>query len=275
MSGLSEVQRTAYLDAIGLVRWLPRTQLTAAAPSPDWVFEQPPADLPSASSPQADVSRPRVEAPAPAARPAKPAPSGRGARPDISALTGLDDKPQPKAVAPKPVAAPAPSEPQVKAAATSEIPNFKLAYLVCGEYLLIDSLPPHSREGFSRAHQQLAQNILRALGKASELGSASIVTWPMLTSSSLDQSGAIAAQAVKRKLEVTVRTHELKRALILGQDAARWVVPQEAELDTLRGHKLRHYGLELVVSSSLTQLLHLPSEKAQLWQDIQPLLTTA
>lgn len=275
--GAEEQLRQHYLDAIGITTWLPRAALPGAAASPEWVlsgsalaleaddegfepaFVEDDSSIESANS----VAVP-ANAETPRARPA--------------ALAALKEDHAEKAPSRPVPAGQAEVVSPVRRPATDAVapPRFKLAFIVAGETLLVDSLPPQSKDGFSRAHQRLAAGILRALGEGEEASAPALLSWPMLASQSLDQGPAQAALAVQRKLELTRASRPLKRALILGGAAARWVLEREEAVEQLRGLKFTMAGgASCIVGDSLTQMLHLPQEKAQLWRDMRPLLLAA
>lgn len=291
-----EQLRHQYLSALGISSWLPRAPLPGAAPSADWVaeFRYPAAaggaealdwgddavavDEGDTTAAAADVAP--VAAPAGMSQPAVvPRAAARPSRAALAQVEALDDNPRRPSVAPAPVQA---------AAATAETaaavrqnagpaPRFKLAFVLAGGWLVIDSLPPQSPQGFGNSHQRLLGGVLRALGVSEAQTEASLLSWPMLASQTLDQGADEAARAVQRKLTLTLQAQAevrpLHGALLLGEAAARWVLEREEELDALRGIRFTlRAGLPCVCSGSLSQALQLPEFKAQLWRDLQVLI---
>ncbi|GAA0791479.1 hypothetical protein [Marinobacterium sediminicola] len=274
-----ELERHQWLEAIGIDSWLPRQPLSGAAPSPEWVetFCYPESD---ASSWQDDSwGGETVEEPP---RPVAGAVKASGPRIDTSAL--LDEPRRPSERRPESSSlAPSTSEAQVselqratpvRAAKPEPAPRFKLAWLVREDLLIIDSLPPHQPEGFSRQHRQLLQGITNALGiKATEeLSAPFMLPWPMLAGKTLNQGPDEARKAVSRKLHNTLAFKpEIRQVLLLGEAASHWVVEQEGHFDDMQGRVLElGEGRQALVTLSLSELLRLPERKAEVWCDLQP-----
>jgi len=269
-----EQQRHQWLEAIGVTSWLPRQPLPGAAPPAEWVTEfcYPQADTGSASANQGsgrddmgDDHTAYAEAAPAARRPA--APRSVGPRIDTRAL--LDDSPKPAASRP---AAAEPTSPVAPVAQKpiEPAPHFKLAYLVRGDLLVIDSLPPHHREGFSRQHKRLLQGMTTALGlrPEQELSDPAMLPWPMLASKTLDQGPVEARLAVEHKLKRTLEFRpDIQRILLLGDASVHWVTGEPFT----QGSMPQLSGRACVASLSLSELLRLPERKAEVWQDIQPL----
>lgn len=271
-----EQDRHRWLAALGIDSWLPRGTLPGAAAPAAWVadFRYPAGD--ENDDWQADAESDCEQPEGPAATPSSPAaaPEARRAptgRPGIDTNSLLTPREQPATE--RMQGAPAPHS--ALAAATAEVPRFKLAFLLRQDLLIIDSLPPHQRQGFSREHRALLTGITSALGARSdaELSDASLVRWPMLTSRTLNQSVAEAQVAVRRKLERTLKLHAgIRRILLMGDAAARWVLEDSSPLEELQGRSLAlRADIPAVVTLSLTELLRLPERKVETWRDIQPL----
>ncbi|WP_010323565.1 hypothetical protein [Marinobacterium stanieri] len=279
-----EQQRHQWLEAIGIDSWLPRQPLPGAAAPADWVadFRYPQAD---GAADFADYEDSAAEAslsgPAQGAAPARKPGGGSGI--DTQALLGdiqtkSAPKPQPKPHTPPPAASadPAPAADAAAPAAQKPVepaPHFKLAYLVRGDLLIIDSLPPHHREGFSRQHKRLLQGITTALGLTAEqeLSDPAMLPWPMLASKTLDQGPTEARLAVEHKLKRTLEFRpDISRILLLGDAAMHWVTGEPFKQGALPSLS----GRTCVASISLSELLRLPERKAELWQDIQPIRNT-
>lgn len=282
-----EQQRHQWLAAIGIDSWLPRAPLPGAAPSPDWVA--------TFCSAEADVERPNEsEASIPGAPSSAQARRPAGSRIDTAALLA---EPR-RAAAPAPAPAPVPPGPAERsptersptprtasvvdaqpvapqrAARPGPAPRFKLAWLVRGDLLIVDSLPPHQPEGFSRAHRRLLEGITTALGIAADeaLSAPFMLPWPMLAGKTLNQGANEARAAVKRKLENTLAFNPgICQLLLLGEAAGVWVTEQEGGLDALQGKVLAlGEGRQALVTLSLSELLRLPERKAEVWRDLQP-----
>jgi hypothetical protein len=286
-----EQLRHQYLEAMGISSWLPRTQLPGAAPSPQWVehFTWPAQDAAfdddgfASDEPEA---APAVTSPSASgtAKPSVGAAARAQARDSLAALSETAPRqPAPSRAAPQPApdSPQAPAAPVSGAAPTTEprrsaqpAPRVKLAFVLAGDLLIVDSLPPASRQGFGNAHQRLLQGIVRALGVQERPSDASLLSWPVLAGATLDQGPAELAKAVQRKLALTLALRPVNRALLLGEAAAQWLLGREDGLDALRGIRFSlQSGVPCVATASLSEALQLPDVKAEIWRDLQPLLT--
>ncbi|MBV0932476.1 uracil-DNA glycosylase family protein [Marinobacterium weihaiense] len=270
-----EQQRHQWLEAIGIDSWLPRQPLPGAATSPDWVAGFHAAehvDAPAAvSTPASPVAK---SSSGPQARSASPRSAGSG----IDTATLVDvPAPKPAATAAPVAAGPRTVGPRTVGPRTAlePAPRFKLAYLVCADLLIIDSLPPHHADGFSRQHKRLLQGMTRALGLPAEqaLSAPFMLPWPMLASKTLDQGPEEARRAARHKLQRTLEFKpEIRHVLLLGEAALQWVVDTERVLDECQGQWLPlAEGRQALVTLSLSELLRLPERKAEVWRDLQPL----
>lgn len=269
-----EQQRHQWLAAIGITSWLPRGPLPGAAPSAEWVaeFQYPAAETSDAPTAEAaPVVRTDRSTAANAARKPRPAATSRPTVPRIDARALLDDvsgpaRPGPVSETVKPVV----QEPAVTQKPVQPAPHFKLAYLVRGDLLIIDALPPHHRDGFSRQHKRLLQGITTALGLTSEqeLSDPAMLPWPMLASKTLDQGPEEARRAVRHKLNRTLEFKpEIRRILLLGDLSVHWVTGEPF----VQGPMPALSGCICAASLSLSELLRLPERKAEVWQDVQSL----
>jgi hypothetical protein len=270
MVAAREQARHRWLEALGIDSWLPRRDLPTAAKAAPWVasFRYEPVTPADGGMGKATEPAPpqRVKAAAPTPRPPRPEPVARA---KIDTATLLEQPPATPAVTlPDPPARPA-------ATAVEEAPRFKLAFLWRQDLLIVDSLPPHHPQGFSRYHHTLLSGITAALGAGADtaLSDVSMLSWPTLTSRTLDQGAEEARQAVQHKLRRTLAAHPgLERVLLMGEAAAHWILAETAPLETLRGRRFTlPTGQPVVVTLSLSELLRLPERKAETWRDIQPL----
>jgi hypothetical protein len=263
-----EQNRHRWLEALGVDSWLPRGNLPGAAEIAPWVESFCYPDDAQADAWLEDVAESVEEQAVPASTPA-PKPVAARARIDTDTL--LDQRP---AAVPKAT----PVERPVRTAPTStvvEAPRFKLAFVLRQDLLIVDSLPPHQPQGFSRHHRALLTGITTALGAEAdtELSDAMMLPWPMLASRTLDQGAEEARRAVQHKLRRTLESHRrITQVLLMGEAAAHWILGETAQLDTLQGRSFKlPSGLPVVVTLSLSELLRLPERKAEAWRDIQPL----
>jgi len=265
-------QRHQYLDALGITSWLPVQQMPAAAPSADWVwdFRYPAPEIPFENTAAPAGSGPTARRAQQPAAPKMDAAKARAALNDTLALVaeGASGKAEKARPEPEVKLAPKPKRP-------AEAPRFRLAMLVLGDCLLVDSLPTAATGEFSERHRTLAKNISHYLLDApAEVPRAAILNWPMLANSSLDQSRPEALAAVAYKLRQQISKHSVTRVLLLGEAAMQMVLDTDEHLDQLRGAvKLpQHPEVRVIASHSLSELLALPDTKAALWQDIQSLV---
>ncbi|WP_432697612.1 hypothetical protein ACQUQP_04480 [Marinobacterium sp. YM272] len=284
MSVTREQHRHDYLSAIGITSWLPRTALPGAAPSADWVsgFVHGQEDVWDSEEPDsvepAQAAREAVATAAPETAPLMPSAAGQEARAAARASLDLEMAAETKSK-PKPAAQQAVSKDEMEAPRVSarpgprvEAPRVKLAFVLAGDLLVVDSLPPAGRQGFGQQHQRLLRGILTALGQSEAPSDASLLSWPVLAGASLNQGPDELAKAVARKLELTLALKPVRGALLLGESAAQWLLGREEGLDVLRGIRFTlQGGIACVASHSLSEALQLPEMKAGIWRDIQPL----
>lgn len=283
----AEQQRHQWLAALGIDSWLPRAALPAAAPSPDWVLQFRAGGASAQPRPAGVAVAPSVP-PASVSRPAAPridTAALLGETPPVDARRQAERSPAERSPAERNLTERGPTErgptehgPETavaRARRPQPAPRFKLAFLLRGELLIVDSLPPHQPDGFSRQHRRLLQGITTALGiaGAQELSAASMLPWPMLAGKTLDQGAAEARKAVQRKLRNTLTFNPGVRALLLlGEAALHWVGGREDGLEALQGQWLTlDNDLPALASLSLSEQLRLPERKAEVWRDLQPL----
>lgn len=154
------------------------------------------------------------------------------------------------------------------------VPEFKLAFLSMGDGLIIDSLPPQSRGGFSPAHLRLAMSLWRALGMpAAEPPRAQLLPWPAFTSRSLDQGWDQAQTAVQRKFDLMLQQSPARFVLLLGDAAARLLLQSPEGGDGMRGMLFRPRSqVPALATASLSEMLQVPGCKRDVWRDLQPLM---
>jgi len=254
-----EARRRAYLQALQLDVWVPRTVLPFAAPSrPEalWVEE------PEAAPVVARVVRPEpVAKTAPAAAVAEAPPANR---PRI-------EIPRPAALKP---AAPPVAEPEPERApppAREPAPRFALQLLQAGRCLLLLELPTGDTLGVRDPAYLLLRDLLRAAGlpDTPRIVSEEPIRWPLLNNGQLDQGPAAAAEFVQSF--VSGHQERLGEGLglwLIGVAARRCSGVEDAQLtgverDTALGPAWLVPGLDILMEE--------PAAKAALWQAMRPL----
>ncbi|KUM43655.1 hypothetical protein [Pseudomonas sp. EpS/L25] len=255
----AEARRRAYLQALQLDVWVPRTPLPFAAPSRPEVLWVEEVDEVEAAPVVARVVRP---APVPAASPAVEAPAA--ARPRIEIPRPGPAKPAASVVV-EPEAERAPPPPREPA------PRFALQLLQAGRCLLLLELPTGDALGARDPAYLLLRDLLRAAGlpETPRIVSEEPIRWPLLNSGQLDQGPAAAAEFVQS----FVAAHQER----LGEGLGLWLIGGAArrysgveqyeetgvERETALGSAWLVPGLEVLMEE--------PAAKAALWQAMRPL----
>ncbi|WMN16896.1 energy transducer TonB [Pseudomonas piscis] len=252
---LIESRRRAYLSAMQVVSWLPRSELPFAAPSrpellvlPEPVVEAPPAPVAEARAAAASVARsverPKIEVPRPAAASARP-------------------------VA-KPVVEDEEAAPVVKAPVVPP-PRFALQLLRAGHCLLLVELPTGEAFQSRDPAYLLLKDMLRAAGLPdSPQILAEPVRWPRLTRGNLDQGPEAARDFVQAFVGMRVEEQPCACLWLVGLPAIRFAGEADAE----------SYNRELEVEGlgsawalpGLELLMDEPQRKADVWQAMRRLM---
>lgn len=254
----AEARRRAYLQALDLDVWVPRTPLPFAAPSrPEalWVEEVEAAPV------VARVVRPEPAPAAPAASPVVESPAAT--RPRIEISRPGPAKPA-AAVVVEPEAERTPPPPREPA------PRFALQLLQAGRCLLLLELPTGDALGARDPAYLLLRDLLRAAGlpDVPRIVSEEPIRWPLLNSGQLDQGPAAAAEFVQS----FVAAHQER----LGEGLGLWLIGGAArrysgierhdetgvERETALGHAWLVPGLDVLMEE--------PAAKAALWQAMRP-----
>jgi len=283
---IEQQQRHQYLEALGITSWLPQQPLPGAAPSEDWVwdFRYPAPDIPFSDGDYDDTGdnsdallQPGAD-PRQRPRPKKmqSSPQSRDAARAMLAQTlgaDLEAKPKPAVAQPQPVSEVEPEPAKTAADQKRPDPKFKLAFVQAGPLLLVDSLPTQGQEGFTEHHNNLAQAISAAVtGVPTPLAAPSLLPWPMFVSKTIDQGYDQAMIAIRHKLKRSL-VAEVKAVLLFGEAAAQMVLEREEELDELCGALFSYRpGIKALATRSLTEAMHVPGVKRDIWVDLQPLL---
>lgn len=283
---IEEQQRHQYLDALGISSWLPRDVLPGAAPSADWIwdFSYPAPDIPFAKkgtpgTPAAEANAALSVDPA-AARASLTRSFGSAPKPEVKEALWKKDAPsQTQKSAAKPVLEPVTDETAHSDTNTQKPtkpqPRFKLALARYGRVLVVDSLPPQSLQDYSKQHDTLAAAIVRSISGAQVAlqEKPSLLPWPAFASPTLPQGYDDALQTVQHKLDLLLEKGGVEAVLLLGESAAQMVLDREEELSQLSGilFSLRA-DTKVLATHSLTEAMQVPGIKAEMWQQLQPLV---
>lgn len=259
---LNEPRRRAYLTAMQVVSWLPRTELPFAAPSrpellaPVPQIEEAPAPVTQAEAPRAPERDSPSAAPTPVARTVE--------RPKI-------DIPRPSS-APKPKAAQEEeAAPAVVKAPVVPPPRFALQLLRAGNCLLLVELvtgePFQSRD----PSYLLLKDMLRAAGLPDSpqiIGEP--VRWPLLVRGQMDQGPEAARDFVQGFLFARVEEQPCTCLWLIGLPALRFAAETDAESYNL---ELQVDGLGLAWAlPGLELLMDEPQRKAEVWRSMRQLM---
>jgi hypothetical protein len=256
---LIESRRRAYLTAMQVVSWLPRTELPFAAPSRPELLALPeplveaPAPSPTARAAVDPVAKPQGK---PSERPKIEVP-----RPSSSAAKGVA----------KPVAEETPAAPQVPKAPPVQPPRFSLQLLRAGRCLLLVELPTGEAFQSRDPAYLLLKDMLRAAGLPdSPQILAEPVRWPMLTRGNLDQGPEAARDFIQAFVGARVEEEPCVCVWLIGLPAVRFAGEANAE----------SYNRELQVEGlgsawalpGLELLMEEPQRKADVWQAMRRLM---
>ena len=252
---MNELQRQAYLSALGIENYMPRWHLPCAPAS----FQ---CDL-SALDNMPDVSATEAgnQSLAPISRPLHD--------PEISGRL-LDDINTPST---KPVKISAASILQsLEQKASQDVHPFSLSiWRPQPGMLVIDSRDT----SLALPVELLLHNVLRAyIGKPISSLQEEVLRWPMVENRFVSRTEANARTELQTWLSVENDLRPINQLWLMGVNAARYLLPANTELkDTLwQAHQLPESGLKAFVVPSLNQLLQQPLMKAQLWATIKKIL---
>ncbi|MGI4840623.1 MAG: hypothetical protein ACRYF9_23750 [Janthinobacterium lividum] len=252
---LNESRRRAYLDAMQVVHWLPRTELPFAAPSrlellevPAALIEAPvaviarPVAAPAVEQPRV-VERPKIEVP-------RPSPIPRpGTKPS--------DEPAEAPVVAKPIAVPP--------------PRFALQLLRSGPCLLLVELPTGEPLQSRDPAYLLLKDMLRAAGLSDSpqiLGEP--VRWPLLARGNLDQGPDAARDFVQGVVAMQMEQQPCVCLWLIGLPAVRFAGEANAES---YDRELQVEGLGVAWAlPGLELLMEEPARKAGVWQAMRRLM---
>lgn len=267
--------RQDYLEAMGIQTWFPRCQLpNAQPPRPfDWIEEEAATWQQEQASADSPALMLKSEPQGPAASYRRPRAS------DILSQAHIDDAPEEAKVSEKAeVAIERPRSLQ----GIPAVSKFRLVIQVVNDDCLVVAEMPHSGlDQFTRFHQHLLNDILRALNiipDSAKTASGEFV-WPLPERRGLmgkiNKDDHSAMEAVCAFLSNQYGFARRKTVLLLGRAAARFVVHPEKSFEDLRGVQQGVHGDQYFATTySLNELMKLPRHKAEAWIDLVPLLRT-
>jgi hypothetical protein len=237
---LNELQRQAYLGAMGVEVYYPRLQLMGAKPSLQ-------CEMPVL----AEAAPPGV----------KPAQDGTGRVERLASVSELLDIAVKNDSGVEPKATSAKTQPE-------ETPSFNLSVSVIqGSLLVVDDCDPGQLH--SRDYQVLLQNIVNALGLGQQAINSQSFQWPEAMKGHNDQSPAAAGQALQAYLARQLELGETRYLLIMGGAARRFAVNTELADGVLAPHG--DQAVQQLLTLSACRMLSEPELKRDLWQQLQPL----
>ncbi|MEK0362169.1 energy transducer TonB [Pseudomonas sp. CBC3] len=261
---ITESRRRAFLDAMQVSTWLPRTELPFAAPSrPELLQFVEPEPEPA----------PVIELEQPVAQPAPLTPKPVTATPAAAASPAADAvrSVMPRIAMPEPKKTALKSDEQQASAVEQKVavppPRFALQLLRAGNVLLLVELP--TGESFQSRDPAyiLLKDLLRAArlpDKPQQVGDGEPIRWPLLHRGSLDQGIEAARDYVQGVVAAELEEMGCACLWLIGSPALRFAGEVEADA-CYREHTVEGLGLVLTMPG-LEQLMEQPESKAQLWK---------
>ncbi|RKS18493.1 hypothetical protein BJ917_4181 [Pseudomonas sp. WPR_5_2] len=252
---LIESRRRAYLSAMQVVNWLPRTELPFAAPSRPELLEPPEPLVATPIAPAAVVDAPVQPVAKPAERVKVEVP-----RPSL-ASTRTGAKPADEAEEAPVVARVAPVPP----------PRFALQLLRAGRCLVLVELPTGEAFQTRDPAYLLLKDMLRAAGLPDSpqiVGEP--VRWPLLVRGTMDQGPEAARDFVQGFLSARLEDAPCVCLWLIGLPAVRFAGEANAESFN---RELQVEGLGSVWAlPGLELLMEEPQRKADVWQAMRRLM---
>lgn len=252
---LIESRRRAYLSAMQVVNWLPRTELPFAAPSRPELLEplEPLVVAPQAPAPVADAPVESVVKPAERVKIEVPRPSLASTRTGAKPVEVVEEAPVVAKVAPVPP------------------PRFALQLLRAGRCLLLVELPTGEAFQSRDPAYLLLKDMLRAAGLPDSpqiVGEP--VRWPLLVRGTMDQGPEAARDFVQGFLSARLEEAPCVCLWLIGLPAVRFAGEANAES---YNRELQVEGLGSVWAlPGLESLMEEPQRKADVWQAMRRLM---
>ena len=254
---MNELQRQAYMSAMGVDCYIPRRQLPGALPSQ--LCKIPASSLAVAADAlisTADTAA--VSIPVAVAIVSPPSSSA-------SAAQALFTENSPVAL--NKVAATSAKLVSRTAVAKQAVPHFSLS-VVRGDNILIlddglaDTINPSE-------YLQLMSNMLHALGAGKQKLSLDPFLWPVVKNSQVDQSETAAREALLAFLSKQLERLNISYIVVLGDTASHYVTEQVLPAGEWITHP--QLSVQLIRSQSASRMLIEPLIKKLVWQQLQPL----
>ena len=271
-----EKLRQGYLGAMGIQTWYPRYELVnARAPRPfDWIEEDAKA---LGVEPERSLDSPTVSQPAQNKEPSSEYTPTRAA--DILGQFMPVVQEAPPSVSEE-AQAPTNTKPEPVRVTNTVVSKFRLIIQpVTDECIVVAEMPHSGLNQFSRFHQRLLNDILRALKiTPAQTPTFREFVWPMSENrgllSQMSQDDHSAADAVSAFLRNQYGLSRRKTILLLGQSAARFVLDPEKDFEQLRGVQPgTHTNQFFVVTYGLNELMKQPILKQEAWHDLSILIS--
>lgn len=255
---MNELQRQAYLSALGIENYMPRWQLPCAPANSQCDLSTLANDLLAGNSVETQSSD----------QPVIPL-STSIHNPDVSGRL-LDDI---KATSAKPVKISAASILQnLEQKPVADIHPFSLSiWRPQPGMLVIDSRDT----SLALPTELLLHNILRAfLGRSIASLQEEVLRWPMIENRFVSRTAIDARTELQTWLSVEHDLRPISQLWLMGENATHYFLPENVELNNAlwKSHRLPELGLTGFVIPSLNQLLQQPLMKAQLWAAIKNIL---
>ena len=262
---MNELQRQAYMEAMGVECLVPRLQLPGALASS--LCAMPviePVQVDARQNAVAAVVAGSSSATAPAPEHGA-TPQGSGAAASHALFDVGQNKDQDKAPSRDVKSAVAAVESAASVSKAS--PAFMLSVVRAGNVLLVDdglsgSVNPND-------YLQLLHNLLFALGAGKQQLSIDAFVWPISNNRQVDQSETAARQMLQAFLAKKIDQSQIPVVIVMGETAAKYVVDQPVEMGVLNEHEL--WQVQVIRTQSALPLLADPKLKRALWQQLQPL----
>jgi hypothetical protein len=262
---IDEQQRRAYLGAMQVTTWLPRTVLPFAAPSRPELL----------ALPEPAVEAPRRPRPQPAGAAPLPAASEAAVQPRAQAPLA-EKPPTPRRIAVLPVK-PAPAKAATAAVAAAPLaevrreppPRFVLQLLRAGHCLLLVELPTGEVFASRDPAYRLLKDLLHAAGLPdSPRAQGEPIRWPLIRGNrEFDQGPAAARDYVRAVLQGQLEQEPAVCVWLIGTPAARFAGEEDTPA-ACREIELAGLGCAWTLPG-LEQLMEAPALKAELWNSMR------